>query len=324
MQNNQENMVNQDNVVEQEPETKKKTSKLAWACRILAVLLLLLVFLSGSVLAIRLGDFLPNNTNIIFLIPKEPNAEAADPNTVWETDTDVDIFSAYSINGEGVITVQSSNDDNVVAPGTSGYYRFDLKNTGNVALDFTCLLTTEVVIKGAEFENLPIVIRLRDYKGNYLIGSNDEWECFDKVAMDVNSMTLGKGSYVYYELEWRWAFEDENENSDEFDTFIGNVAADEGVFLSINISTTATQSEEADIAGGIVSNDDIKTGGDIDVIPYVILNIIILLIIIALIVISLFLKKKKEVEPEETDESVDETIKDDSNSSETTVEDDQL
>ena len=62
--------------------------------------------------------------------------------------------------------------------------RFDLKNTGNVALDFTCLLTTNVEIKGAEFDELPILIRLRDYKGNYLIGSKDKWECFDKASME--------------------------------------------------------------------------------------------------------------------------------------------
>ena len=296
----------ENNQVIKDPETKttKKTSKLAWACRILAVLLLLLVFLSGSILTVRLGDFLPNNTNIIFLIPKEPGAESSDPNKVWETDTDVNIFSAYSINDEGVITVQSSNDDNVVAPGTSGYYRFDLKNTGNVALDFTCLLTTNVEIKGAEFDELPILIRLRDYKGNYLIGSKDKWECFDKASMEEHAMTIGKGSYVYYELEWRWAFESENSNSDEFDTFIGNVSADKGVFLTININTTATQSDEADVLGGIISNDDIKTGGDIDIIPYVILNIVIFLIIIALIIISLLLKKKKVVE-EDKNENTD-------------------
>lgn len=289
-------MENNQVITDPEKNTKKKTSKLAWVCRILAIILLLLVFLSGSILAIRLGDFLPNDTNIIFLIPKEPDAESSDPNNVWKTDTNVNIFSAYSINNEGVITVQSSNDENVVAPGTSGYYRFDLKNTGNVALDFTCLLTTNVEIKGAEFDELPILIRLRDYKGNYLIGSEDKWECFDKASMEKHAMTIGKGSYVYYELEWRWAFESENSNSDEFDTFIGNVSADEGVFLTININTTATQSDEADVLGGIISNDDIKTGGDIDVIPYVILNVVIFLITISLIIISLLLKKKKVVE----------------------------
>ena len=162
---------------------------------------------------------------------------------------------------------------------------------------------------GAEFENLPIVIRLRDYKGNYLIGSKDKWECFDKASMEEHAMTIGKGSYVYYELEWRWAFESENSNSDEFDTFIGNVSADKGVFLTININTTATQSEKADVLGGIISNDDIKTGGDIDIIPYVVLNIIIFLVIIALIVIALVLKKKKIVEEENNEKAnVDTTV----------------
>lgn len=293
MRNEQGNMDNQ------ELQVKKKTRKLAWACRILAVLLLLLVFLSGSVLAIRLGDYLPNYTNIIFLIPKEPNSESSDSNVVWETDTNVNIFSAYYINEDGIITVQSATDEKVVAPGTSGYYRFDLKNTGNVALDFTCLLTTEVVINGAEFENLPIVIRLRDYKGNYLIGSADEWECFDKVSMDTHAMTLGKSSYVYYELEWRWAFESEIEGSDAFDTFIGNVSADEGVYLTINIETTATQSSEADVSGGIYS-EDVATGGHINIIPYVILNIILFIVLVSLIVFSVLLKKKKVVIDDET------------------------
>ena len=299
----------QGNMFNQKIKIKKKTSKLAWACRILAVLLLFLVFISGSVLAIRLGDFLPDNMNIIFLIPKEPSSESSDPNVVWETDTNVNIFSAYYINGDGVITVQSSSDDKVVAPGTSGYYRFDLKNTGNVALDFTCLVTTSIVINGAEFENLPIVIRLRDYKGNYLIGSADEWECFDKVSMDTHNMTIGKASYVYYELEWRWAFESEVEGSDEFDTFIGNVSADKGVYLSINIATTATQSDKADASGGIVSGD-IPTGGDIDTVPYVILNVILFSVFTSLVVVSVLLKKKKTtVKVEVSNSNIAEDIK---------------
>ena len=74
--------------------------------------------------------------------------------------------------------------------------------------------------------------------------------------------------------------------------------------MTININTTATQSDEADVLGGIISNDDIKTGGDIDIIPYVILNIVIFLIIIALIIISLLLKKKKVVE-EDKNENTD-------------------
>ena len=293
----------QGNMDNEKVKIRKKTRKLAWTCRILAVLLLFLVFISGSVLAIRLGDFLPNNVNIIFLIPKEPSSESSDPEMVWETDTNVNIFSAYYVNEEGVITVQSSSNDKVVAPGTSGYYRFDLKNTGNVALDFTCLVTTSVVINGAEFENLPIVMRLRDYKGNYLIGSADEWECFDKVSMDTHNMTLGKASYVYYELEWRWAFESEVEGSDEFDTFIGNVAAGEGVYLTIDIATTATQSTNADVSGGIVSGD-VETGGDIDIIPYIILNIVLFLVFVSLIFVSILLKKKKRAIKSETSETL--------------------
>ena len=51
--------------------------------------------------------------------PKNPGFEASDDNTVWSTNTQVEIFRVSYVNGEQVITVNSGNGDKVIAPGAT-------------------------------------------------------------------------------------------------------------------------------------------------------------------------------------------------------------
>ena len=47
-----------------------------------------------------------------------PGFEVSDEQTVWTTNTQVEIFRSYYENGEHIITVKSDDGDKLIAPGT--------------------------------------------------------------------------------------------------------------------------------------------------------------------------------------------------------------
>lgn len=99
--------------------------------------------------------------------PKNPGFEASDDQTVWSTDTRVEIFHISYVNGEQVVTVNSDNGEKVIAPGTENSYTFKLKNTGNVALDYT--VEVDAYFTPADI-SIPITGRLNRYDGVWIVG----------------------------------------------------------------------------------------------------------------------------------------------------------
>lgn len=170
--------------------------------------------------------------------PKKPGFEASDDNTVWSTNTQVEIFRVSYVNGEQVITVNSDNGDKVIAPGTENSYIFKLKNTGNVALDYT--VEIDAYFTPANIE-IPITGRLNRYDGAWVIGGKDEYEKVSVLGTTVDKATLGAGKYTYYTLDWLWPFESGN---DELDTMLGNLATEQDLTFTIVIKTTATESSD--------------------------------------------------------------------------------
>ncbi len=169
-----------------------------------------------------------------------PSFSAYDENTVWKAETDVEIFRLSYENDENKLTVsgQSGNNDKLIAPGTSNKYVFTLANTGDVPLGYN--LNMESWITGTEFD-IPVRVRVWDYENNYLSGNADE----NVSVMELNNVSqdgiLGSGRYAVYTLEWEWPFEQDN---DEFDTMLGNLAVDNELALHIRINTSATYSDE--------------------------------------------------------------------------------
>ena len=101
-----------------------------------------------------------------------PGFEVSDDNTVWTTNTQVEIFKLSYENGEANITVQSSDGEKVFAPGTENSYTFKLKNTGNVALDYT--VDIDAYFTPGETV-IPITARVNRYDGKWLVGSGDSY-----------------------------------------------------------------------------------------------------------------------------------------------------
>ena len=267
----------------------KQTKKANTSVKILTIILFLLVILSLSVLLVRIGNILPNNVDIFFIEPKVESTEISDEDQIWGMDTQIDIFSISYSNEKGEIIVESSGGEKIIAPGMSGNYKFQIKNMGNIAVDTKTIVRAEFRVENLEYTTLPILLRLTDYEGNNL--SNNGWVSVDKFEDCVSELTIGKNSYIYYTLDWRWDFES---GDDEFDTLLGNLSVDSVVELHINIVSSATQCENYEAEGGLTLNEDEpRTGGNLVPAPYIVLNLIILIIIIILISLQVSKTKKQ-------------------------------
>lgn len=195
--------------------------------------------------------------------PVNPGFEANDEKNVWSTETQVEIFRVSYVNGEQVITVNSDNGEKIIAPGTENSYTFKLKNTGNVALDYTVEL--DAYFNPADI-SIPIKGRLNRYDGVWIVGGRDEYERVSVLDAAEDKATLGAGKYTYYTLDWLWAFESGN---DEWDTILGNLAVNQDLLLTIVIKTTATESSDTN-GGGITP---LQTGNNTNLTLWIVLAV---------------------------------------------------
>ena len=252
------------------PDTQKM-NKRYWT---LVGVLLLCVVLTSSLLFSRLISYIPEDKQLyipltesnritkvaaqnsslsaaptgrmlaIMPLTARPGFTASDDNTVWEGQTEVDIFK-ISYNGtNGEITVRSQDGKKVLAPGTSNLYRFALHNTGNVSLDYT--MSMEAYFSNEEYA-IPVIVRVTDWQGNYLAGSAESKD--DVLALNdvAQAGVIAAGNIYAYTLEWEWPFES---GDDAYDTMLGNLAVDQDITLTIVINTTAEGSTDPDQPGG--------------------------------------------------------------------------
>lgn len=184
---------------------------------------------------------------VMVLDNTQPNYgfESYDDKTTWSTNTQVEIFRVSYVNGEQFVTVNSGNGDKVIAPGTENTYTFKLKNTGNVALDYTVEL--DAYFTPADIK-IPIVARLNRYDGAWVVGGKKDYAAVSVLDAAEDSEVLGAGKYTYYTLDWRWPFEG---GDDELDTMLGNLADEQDLTFTIVIKTTATESLNPDDDSGL-------------------------------------------------------------------------
>ena len=202
-----------------------------------------------------------------------PSFRTYDKNTVWQAETDVDIFRISYDNESGEITVNgaSDNSDKIIAPGTFGEYQFYLENTGDVPLDYT--MDMEAWITGTE-HNIPVKARVSNYSGDYLLGDRNSKAEVLSLNNVKDSGALGVGRLSSYTLEWEWPYEQGN---DEYDTMLGNLAVGNDLALTIRINTTAAYNDNpADEDAGLESP---KTGDNMPI--NLIVNIFGFMLIIA-------------------------------------------
>lgn len=192
---------------------------------------------SDGTITFRHTGYHPDNHH---LLTAKPAFRVYDGNTVWESQTNIEIFKISYENGTGQVTVRSGDGKKVIAPGTGNTYRFTLENTGNVALDYT--MTMEAWFGEEDDPNptvIPVLARVTDHRGNYLagtIGSKTD-------VLELNGVSqkglLSAGYVAPYTLEWEWPFE----GDDMLDTMLGNMAVDEEITLTIKINVTSWQTK---------------------------------------------------------------------------------
>lgn len=174
-----------------------------------------------------------------------PQFDLSGDTDVWEGNTLVELFKCEYENEDGEITVSGDGVSKLIAPGTSNSYTFTLKNTGSVSLDYEMQMRAYVTINMDV--SLPIVVRLVDHDGEYLVGATDGWAD----VMELNNVekkgVLASDRYANYTLEWMWPFE----GDDTLDTYLGDLSggADVDITLTIEINTYAIQSSDPNDPG---------------------------------------------------------------------------
>ena len=230
-------------------ETKTQARK-QWVWIMLMVnIVFVLLLMTLGIIALRVGNSLPEGTDILFIVGKNPSVEMGDEESKWEAGKQVNIFDAEYKNGEGATTVISQDGTKLIAPGTQTTYKFTMQNNGNMAvvyetdLDFILKIGGEVV---SDYE-FPLTVRLVNQNGEYVIGSETEWVQVAKASLARHPGLLGANSYETFELQLYWQFEGGN---DELDTLYGDMSAEKGVTLTLRINTYAEEALDPTLQGG--------------------------------------------------------------------------
>lgn len=205
-----------------------------------------------------------------------PNFQITDDNAVWVGETDLEIFRLSYENENGEVTVHSSGADKILAPGTGNTYRFTLRNSGDVPLDYQ--MKMEAYFSHGD-KKIPVSVSLMDHQGNYLVGAKEEMvDVLDLNGVNVIGQ-LTAGYDAPYTLSWQWPFD----GDDEYDTLLGNMAVDEDISLTIAIHTVAQYIPGG--SGGVPP----QTGDTTDLV----LPVILLLTSMAGVLLLLLLRKRK-------------------------------
>ena len=202
----------------------------------------------AALLSVRSPERRISPVNVTYCAPDQNTyfSVSAD-NTIWDTNTKLEIFKTSYEDGQGNITVASSNGDKVIAPGTENSCSFMLKNEFSVPMDYT--VSVNVYYTPDELE-IPILCRLSRYDGKWLAGDTENWLEIPAFDGSGDIARMAENSYVTYTLDWQWPYE----GDDALDTYLSRQAAQEDITFTIEIITTA----EADFGSGGEGGDPVR------------------------------------------------------------------
>ncbi|XCP85911.1 hypothetical protein ABXS75_03665 [Roseburia hominis] len=181
---------------------------------------------------------------------------------IWNSETHVDLFR-NSYDG----TVKSDDEEKVIAPGTSNFYDFTLKNNGNIPLDYAISLRVDTYLGEEEtYSAIPLEWRLLAGDGTAV----SDWREYNERTEVLRQATLDIRHQDNYTVEWRWAFE-RGEGMDESDTDMGNLAVNQPLGVNATIYVYAEQSASWD--GKTPSSWKVpKTGDPSNILFYIVLT----------------------------------------------------
>ena len=240
--------------------------------KIFLIVIILLFLLSVAALSFCLVDYAQQDKREVAL--------------KVDNDAEVNIFSAYYTGANGEIVVQSADNNKVIAPGTKGEHLIRLRNADEYAIDYEI----DPNVKFLSGDRVPLLVRMRNVDGNYLLGSATEWASLQALREFSHKGTLKKAEAGEFVFEWQWPYESGN---DEQDTQLGNQQNGAGVEIGFAFHSVANTSLAAN--GGWDGHPD--HGKNI-----VIAVAVGVLFIVTIIAIILVIKKRKE----ELENAVDE------------------
>ena len=160
---------------------------------------------------------------------------------------EVDLFSVSYQDESGNITVMGADGQDVIAPGTAVEYTMRFRNKDKVALDYVLIPNIEYTSENA----VPILIRMLDNDGNYIVGDAKTWVTVEDFVSFAEKRTLVKGESVEYIFEWKWEFES---GDDEYDTLLGNTATEEDFGVEVSFELYAEANTEVGTNGGVIKS----------------------------------------------------------------------
>ena len=196
-----------------------------------------------------------------------------------ETDTSLHLFSVHYENANGEVVIQSATGDKVVAPGATSTYTIRLRNNDEYALDY--LIDPEIVVIGSR-EKFPMLVKMRDSDGNYILGSDDEWSTIQQLKQLKHTGILLKAEAVEYVFEWMWPYENGN---DALDTSLGDQENDVGIEVSFSFHSVANLAFEY--------NDGLDNP---NIVKIVALSFASAILLAAAIILTIYIIKKRNAE----------------------------
>ena len=259
-----------ENEIDKDKEARKKLFMRVRKCFWVAIaILIILLILSIIVLAVRMSDYFASSQREVSL------------NSAIHKN-DLDIFDIRYKNNDGEITVEGFDGQKVVAPGTDVEYTIRVRNTDKVAIDYELLPSVEFFTE----HKLPLYVRILDHNDDYILGSAKEWVEISEINGTVHRNTLLKGECVEYTFQWKWPYEQGN---DEYDTLLGNL---NNAGLKVSFTVNAAANLDVNLNGGVLPS--LLTSGTLGIFIFALL----LLIAIILLIISIINRKMKKEKPE--------------------------
>lgn len=124
-----------------------------------------------------------------------------------------------------ILSHQYGKDTDYILPHSQGGGTYYIKNVSQYPVHYTMDITDENPL------DIPVFFRLRDERGNYLLGDTDSWENIS--ALQSITGELQSGEQSQYTLEWMW-----DSKGNTYDTEIGIAAKNnEEYTIAVNVQS---------------------------------------------------------------------------------------
>lgn len=209
IENNDEELATKTKKLEKSEKQNKTKNKII-------IILIIIILLLLCVLGYRIGKIgytVKETTGPVGTTGTDENIDAiriTSEGITWGEDTRLNIFNN-----------EKFNDEKIIAPRSSGTYKFYVKNELKDNINYTINVLDDM----SNFVNMKYKLKLNNV---YVCGNENTYVTIDELNLD--DIILTQDSTSLYTLEWYW------DDDDERDTYIGSLKTDEYYTLGLKIN----------------------------------------------------------------------------------------